>query len=269
MKHWSDDGPRTARRFRRHPSARRARPRRSAAARRRHHRRLDRRLRHAGGAGAVAFRKDADALADRVAVNVALARLSEIDDIHLAAMITPGAIVVPAALTIAASLPDVARRRPRGGDCRGLRGDDPAWAPRSTARACSIAASGRRYFAAPFGAAAVAARLLKLDEKQTANALSAALIMAAPGTGHHAAPTTVRWLAVGPCRRPRPAGGAGGGRGLHLGREDRRRRFPQEHLRHRAGRRAAGRRLRRAGACARSRSSPGARRARPWRRRRR
>ncbi len=53
------------------------------------------------------------------------------------------------------------------------------------------------YFAAPFGAAAVAARLLRLDDKQTANALSAALIMAAPGTGHHAAPTTMRWLAVG------------------------------------------------------------------------
>jgi 2-methylcitrate dehydratase PrpD len=53
------------------------------------------------------------------------------------------------------------------------------------------------YFAAPFGAAAVAARLFKLDAKQAANALSAALIMAAPGTGHHAAPTTIRWLAVG------------------------------------------------------------------------
>ena len=37
--------------------------------------------------------------ADRIAINVALARLSEIDDIHLGAMITPGAIVVPAALT--------------------------------------------------------------------------------------------------------------------------------------------------------------------------
>ena len=33
----------------------------------------------------MAFRKDADALADRLAINVALARLSEIDDIHLGA----------------------------------------------------------------------------------------------------------------------------------------------------------------------------------------
>jgi len=39
----------------------------------------------AEGRALMAFRKDADALADRVAVNVALARLSEIDDIPLAA----------------------------------------------------------------------------------------------------------------------------------------------------------------------------------------
>ena len=32
----------------------------------------------------MAFRKDADALADRLAINVALARLSEVDDIQLA-----------------------------------------------------------------------------------------------------------------------------------------------------------------------------------------
>ena len=54
----------------------------------------------------LAFRKEADALADRLAINMALARLSEIDDIHLGAMVTPGAIVIPAALTIAASLRD-------------------------------------------------------------------------------------------------------------------------------------------------------------------
>ena len=37
----------------------------------------------AEGRALLAFRKDADGLADRVAINVALARLSEIDDIHL------------------------------------------------------------------------------------------------------------------------------------------------------------------------------------------
>ena len=44
-------------------------------------------------------------LGNMVAVNCALARLSEVDDIHLGAMITPGAIVIPAALTMAAQSP--------------------------------------------------------------------------------------------------------------------------------------------------------------------
>src|SRR5215467_7689291 len=37
-----------------------------------------------------------------LATRCALARLSEIDDIHLASMTTPGAIVIPGALTLAA-----------------------------------------------------------------------------------------------------------------------------------------------------------------------
>jgi 2-methylcitrate dehydratase PrpD len=150
----------------------------------------------AEGRALMAFRKDADGLADRLAINVALARLSEIDDIHLGAMITPGAIVVPSALTIAASLPDVAADDIAAAIVVGYEAmirlgaaiDGPSVLYRGI---------WPSYFAAPFGAAAVAARLFRLDGKQTANALSAALIMAAPGTGHHAAPTTMRWLAVG------------------------------------------------------------------------
>src|SRR5215211_7938995 len=45
-------------------------------------------------------------LLDEVARNCALARLSEVDDIHLASMTTPGAIVIPAALTMARSWPE-------------------------------------------------------------------------------------------------------------------------------------------------------------------
>ena len=148
------------------------------------------------GRALMAFRKDADALADRLAINVALARLSEIDDIHLAAMITPGAIVVPSALTIAATLPDVAI-----GDVVAaiVAGYEAMIRLGAAIDGPSVLYRGiwPSYFAAPFGTTAVAARLFRLDGKQTANALSAALIMAAPGTGHHAAPTTMRWLAVG------------------------------------------------------------------------
>ena len=111
-------------------------------------------------------------------------------------MTTPGAIVVPAALTIAASLPDVAADDIAAAIVAGYEAmirlgaaiDGPSVLYRGI---------WPTYFGAPFGAAAVAARLFKLDDKQTANALATALIMAAPGAGHHAAPTTARWLAVG------------------------------------------------------------------------
>src|SRR6516164_5262894 len=57
------------------------------------------------------------------------------------------------------------------------------------------------YFAAPFGMAAVTARLLKLDEEASAHALALALTLAAPTVGHHNAATTSRWFAVGNAAR--------------------------------------------------------------------
>ena len=45
-------------------------------------------------------------MADDLATHCALVRLSELDDIHLASMTTPGSIVIPAAMTLAATLPD-------------------------------------------------------------------------------------------------------------------------------------------------------------------
>src|SRR5262249_27508765 len=50
----------------------------------------------------------ADALALDLATRCALARLSEIDDIHLPSMTTPSAIVIPGALTLAAATPGIA-----------------------------------------------------------------------------------------------------------------------------------------------------------------
>jgi hypothetical protein len=46
-----------------------------------------------------------NALALDLATRCALARLSEIDSIHLVSMTTPGGIVIPAALTLAAATP--------------------------------------------------------------------------------------------------------------------------------------------------------------------
>jgi 2-methylcitrate dehydratase PrpD len=53
------------------------------------------------------------------------------------------------------------------------------------------------YFTAPFGIAAATSRLLKLDAKQSTNALALALTLAAPGVGQHHALSTSRWLAAG------------------------------------------------------------------------
>ena len=137
-----------------------------------------------------------------VATHCALARMSEIDDIHLASTTTPGAIVIPGAIAAAAGLPS----------------RDPAAAAAPGALAAAMIAGyevmvrlGRAidgaailyrgiwptYFTAPVGMAAVAARLLGLDARRVAHALALALTRAAPGVGHHGAATTARWLAIG------------------------------------------------------------------------
>lgn len=131
-----------------------------------------------------------------VATHCGLARLSEIDDIHLAAMTTAGGIVVPAALTLAASLRDI---EPAAVG-RAIAGGYDAMIRLGLAlRGPTVLYRGiwPTYFGAAFGVAAVAARLMRLDERQAAHALALALTLAAPGVGHHNAPTTTRWLAVG------------------------------------------------------------------------
>jgi 2-methylcitrate dehydratase PrpD len=130
----------------------------------------------------------------------ALPRLSEIDDIHLPSMTTPGGIIIPAALTLmdaapAATASDVIAAILAGYETMTRLGhalDGPTILYRGI---------WPTYFAAPFAVAAVAARLNKLDEKQATNALALALTFAAPGVGHHNAATTARWLAVGNAAR--------------------------------------------------------------------
>jgi len=57
------------------------------------------------------------------------------------------------------------------------------------------------YLAAPFGIAAVAARLFDLSAEEASHALALALTLAAPGVGHHNAPTGSRWFAAGSAAR--------------------------------------------------------------------
>jgi 2-methylcitrate dehydratase PrpD len=139
------------------------------------------------------------AMPDRVAVHCALARLSEIDDIHLASGTTPGSLIVPSGLTIAASLgredAALAEAIAVGYDAMvrlGAALDGP-----------SILYRGiwPTYLAAPFGVAAVAARLWGLDEIRTAHALGIALILASPGVARPSGTTASRWLAIGNAAR--------------------------------------------------------------------
>jgi 2-methylcitrate dehydratase PrpD len=155
-------------------------------------------LRFRAAMGESAHAGDASAL--DLATRCALARLSEIDNIHLTSMTTPGGIVISAALTLAAATPaatadDVTAAILAGTEAMTRLGravDGPAILYRGI---------WPTYFATPFAVAAVAARLRRFDDRATANALALALILAAPGVGHHNAATTSRWFAVGQAAR--------------------------------------------------------------------
>jgi 2-methylcitrate dehydratase PrpD len=135
-----------------------------------------------------------------LATRCALTRLSEIDDIHLASMVTPSAVIIPGALTLAQTMPAATADDVMGAILAGIEAmtrlgraiDGPTILYRGV---------WPTYFAAPFGIAAAAARLFKLDEQATANALALALTLAAPGVGHHNAATTARWFALGHAAR--------------------------------------------------------------------
>src|SRR5438309_181771 len=142
---------------------------------------------------------NSDAVPDRVATHCALARLSEIDDIHLASGITPGALIVPSALAIAASL---GREGAALGEAIAA-GYDAMVRLGGALDGPSILYRGiwPTYFAAPFGVAAVASRLLGLSGRQAAHALGIALILASPAVGRQSGAAMSRWLAIGHAAR--------------------------------------------------------------------
>src|SRR5258707_2573641 len=131
-----------------------------------------------------------------VATHCALARLSEVADIHLVSTTTPGAIVVPGAVAVAAAWRN---RNPDALAAAMMAGYEVMVRFGQAIDGPSVLYRGiwPTYFATPLGIAAVAARLLDLDARQCAHALALALVRSAPGTGHHNLTTTSRWLAVG------------------------------------------------------------------------
>lgn len=143
--------------------------------------------------------KDGAGLPGRVALACALARLSEVDDIHLASGTTPGALVVPSALTIGAALGrgsgDVAAAAAVGYDLMARAGealDGPTILHRGI---------WPTYLLAPLAVAGVAARLLDLDGTRCAHALAIALALASPAVGRQGGASLSRWLAIGTAAR--------------------------------------------------------------------
>ncbi len=163
----------------------------------------------AEGRALIALRGPAPDLATACAVT----RSSETDNIHLASTTTPGGIVIPAALVIAAM------RGEAGTDavCEAIVAGTEAMVRLGTAIGgpdILYRDVWPTYFAAPFGVAAVAARLYELDAKQTANALALAVALAPAGVGRHNAVTTSRWFAIGQAARNGLVAAQAAGRGF-------------------------------------------------------
>jgi len=137
---------------------------------------------------------------DEVSTRVASTRITEFDDIHLASGTTPGSIVVPTALTVGGILGLADSYTFAGAVIAGYE------AMTRLGAAIQGQAAGYRgiwatYFTAPFGAAAVTARLLGLGGEQTAHALAIALTMSAGRAGPTPAGRTARWLLAGEAAR--------------------------------------------------------------------
>ncbi len=132
-------------------------------------------------------------LAGLVGRQAAAARLTEIDDIHLASCTTPSAGVVPVALRLAEHLRIFDAERVASA----------IWVGTEITTRLGLGINGPQalyrgiwptYLAVPAGAAAAAARMLDLDEARAAHALSLALMLIAGGVGRiHGAPSG-RWF---------------------------------------------------------------------------
>lgn len=132
------------------------------------------------------------ATAAGIAALAASVRLTEIDDIHIGSCTTISSVAVPVALGLGAR-----------GDCEPARLLGAMWAGTELAIRFAKAFDGARVLyqgvwptrtVAPLAAAAIAARMLGLGEKETAHALSLALMMTPSRIGRFTGEPTGRWI---------------------------------------------------------------------------
>ncbi len=136
---------------------------------------------------------------DRIALRVAIIRNTEIDDIHMASCTTPGSVVVPVALTLAAAFGVTSAARFAQSLAMGY----------EAMIRLSLAVSGATilyrgvwptFFTGPMSAAATAAPLLGLDAGATADAMAMALNLSSGAAGGHGGPSP-RWILLGEAAR--------------------------------------------------------------------
>lgn len=132
---------------------------------------------------------------DQVRVLCASTRSSEVDDIDRASCTTPGSVAVPVALALGAE---------RGVSGEALRaavvaGYEAMVSFGDAVGGAHVLAKGvwPSYLAAPFAAAATAARLLELEVERTAHALAIAVTRCTGAVGRISGRPSSRWLTYG------------------------------------------------------------------------
>jgi len=138
-------------------------------------------------------------VAGRIGAVVAATRSTEVDDIHMAACVTPGAIVVPVALgLIAAGLADPARL----GQALGVGYDAMIGLGLAIGGPAALYAGVWPTMAvAPLGAAITAGSALGLDATGLAHAMAMSVPFASGRCGHARGGHTSRWLLIGEAAR--------------------------------------------------------------------
>jgi 2-methylcitrate dehydratase PrpD len=137
---------------------------------------------------------------DDVLTRTAMTRLSEIDDIHLPSGTTPGSIIIPTAIVLSGHL-DI--KDPNLFASAVIAGYEAMTRLGAAVDGQNIVYKGiwTTYFTAPFGTAAVTARLLELDTHQTAHAQAIALTLLAGRMGKPGSEKTSRWIMAGNAAR--------------------------------------------------------------------
>jgi 2-methylcitrate dehydratase PrpD len=119
-----------------------------------------------------------DTVPEAIGLQAAVIRYTEIDDIHTPSCTTPSSVTVPTGLLLARA----------SGDCDPERVASAIWVGTELMTRLGAAIDGARilyrgiwptYFTAPLACAAIAARIGRLTEEQTAQALSLALMLTA------------------------------------------------------------------------------------------